>query len=182
MKNYETQQAEIQTIKPRTITLNLSDADVERLYAKAYENGITPAELLEGFIGDLLDGTYSHGSDERDLANQYFDRCSYDLWVANSRSLLQWALHNYWIDDIVSALEHIADAENEFAYYEEYPEDAAEHPEEVQAVRDAKEYAETELQKIYKEYAAAVKEPQNYTDGMNEIKEYLRAIREGMRV
>ncbi len=53
----ERQEAEIRTIKPRGITLNLSDADVERLFTKAYSNGITPSKLIEGFLRDLLDGT-----------------------------------------------------------------------------------------------------------------------------
>ena len=38
-------------------------------------DGISPDEVLNGFLADLcgLDG--SHGSDERDLAQQYYDRC-----------------------------------------------------------------------------------------------------------
>ena len=38
-------------------------------------DGVSPDEVLNGFLADLcgLDG--SHGSDERDLAQQYYDRC-----------------------------------------------------------------------------------------------------------
>ena len=75
MNCYEEQQKEIATIKPRALTLNLSDADVNRLYTKAGGSGLTPAELLQNFIGDLLDGTYSNGSDERAYANDWFERC-----------------------------------------------------------------------------------------------------------
>ena len=60
------QEKEIQTIKERTITLKLSDADVERISNKAERHGLTVSELLENFIGDLVGGTYSNGSDERD--------------------------------------------------------------------------------------------------------------------
>lgn len=45
--------------------MNLSDADVRRLAEKSGEGGLTISELLENFIGDLVDGTYSNGSDER---------------------------------------------------------------------------------------------------------------------
>jgi hypothetical protein len=40
-------------------------------------DGTTPDEVLRGFVADLcsLDGT--HGSDERDLAEQYYHRCGY---------------------------------------------------------------------------------------------------------
>ncbi len=41
------------------------------------QDGVSPREVLEGFIRDLcaLDG--SHGSDERDKAQAYYDRCGY---------------------------------------------------------------------------------------------------------
>ncbi len=84
------QEAEIKTIKPRNITINLSDADVERLFGKTYVNGITPSELIEGFLGDLLDGTYSNGSDERMLADEYFERCCYGMGA--DYTFMRWAL------------------------------------------------------------------------------------------
>ena len=61
MRDYSSQKNEIETIKPRTITVNLSDADVKRLAEKSGEGGLTISELLENFIGDLVDGTYSNG-------------------------------------------------------------------------------------------------------------------------
>ena len=68
-----TQKEEIATIKPRSFTLELSDADVKRLYEKAYSNGTTPAEMMQSYLGDLLDGTYTRGSDERMGS---FQRCN----------------------------------------------------------------------------------------------------------
>lgn len=59
MRDYSSQKNEIETIKPRTITVNLSDADVKRLAEKSGEGGLTISELLENFIGDLVDGTCS---------------------------------------------------------------------------------------------------------------------------
>lgn len=55
MRDYSSQKNEIETIKPRTITVNLSDADVKRLAEKSGEGGLTISELLENFIGDLDD-------------------------------------------------------------------------------------------------------------------------------
>lgn len=66
--NLEQQQKEIETIKERTLVLKLSDADCDRILQKAVSNGMTVSELLESFIGDLVDGTFSNGSDERYLA------------------------------------------------------------------------------------------------------------------
>ena len=75
MNYYKEQQKEIETIKERTITLKLSDADCERIARKAGRHGLTVANLLESFIGDLVDGTYSNGSDERHYAERWFERC-----------------------------------------------------------------------------------------------------------
>lgn len=69
------QKEEIHTIKSREYHLNLSDADVERLAAKALSYGLTAGKLLENFIGDLVDGTYSNGSDERMYASAWAERC-----------------------------------------------------------------------------------------------------------
>lgn len=39
MRDYNLRKKEIETIKPRTITINLSDADVKRLAEKSGEGG-----------------------------------------------------------------------------------------------------------------------------------------------
>lgn len=58
----------------REIRVKIEDEDLEELkcYLEGYD--MTPAQLLQGFIGDLIDNNYSNGSDERDLASQYFNR------------------------------------------------------------------------------------------------------------
>jgi len=38
-------------------------------------DGVSPIEVLNGFIRDLCGLAGSHGSDERDLAQRYYDRC-----------------------------------------------------------------------------------------------------------
>lgn len=84
------QAEEIKTIKGRNITLQLSDADCDRLLKKAGEHGLTVAELLQNFIGDLVDGTYSNGSDERMYAQDWFGRCGFGMFP--EKTLLRWLL------------------------------------------------------------------------------------------
>lgn len=79
----EQQQQEIATIKERTIKLKLSDADVDRLAMKAAEAGMTMEELLVSFIGDLVCGTYSNGSDERMYAEAWYERCGFSFYPSN---------------------------------------------------------------------------------------------------
>lgn len=76
----EEQQKEIATIKERNITVKLSDADCDRLARKCGEHGLTIGELIENFVGDLVGGTYSNGSDERDYAEQWFERCWFGMF------------------------------------------------------------------------------------------------------
>ena len=73
------QRKEIETIREKKITVKLSDADCDRLARKCGEHGLTVGELIENFIGDLIDGTYSNGSDERDYADRWFERCWFGM-------------------------------------------------------------------------------------------------------
>ena len=63
--------------KERIIRLNLTDEDVKALIAKAGSVGLTVGELIQGFVADLVCGNGTHGSDERDLANAWFNRCGF---------------------------------------------------------------------------------------------------------
>ena len=76
----EEQQKEIETIRERKITVKLTDADCDRLARKCGEHGLTIGELIENFVGDLVGGTYSNGSDERDYADQWFERCWFGMF------------------------------------------------------------------------------------------------------
>ena len=60
--------------------MKLSDADCDRLARKCGEHGLTIGELIENFVGDLVGGTYSNGSDERDYADQWFERCWFGMF------------------------------------------------------------------------------------------------------
>lgn len=76
----ERQKKETATIRERKITVKLSDADCDRLARKCGEHGLTISELIENFISDLVGGTYSNGSDERDCVQQWFDRCWFGMF------------------------------------------------------------------------------------------------------
>ena len=174
MTPYERQTAEIATVKPRSFTLDLSDADVRRLYEKAYTDDITPAELLQGFIGDLLGGTYTHGSDERELASAYYDRCGYDFGIY--RSFLSWALYEDRLDDIADELEQIDDTASELEYYAQHPDDPDSTPDAIQELQGMRAEAETELQEIYNEYKAGKDNPQPFTEGIAAIRNYMNEL------
>lgn len=123
MSRWKHQKEEIATIKERTILLKLSDADCDRVLKKAVTHGLTVAELLQNFIGDLVDGTYSNGSDERMLAQDWFERCGFGVWEAHT--LLQYLLNNSY------DVEYFLDIYEENEYSQKHPEEFTEERAEV---------------------------------------------------
>lgn len=113
----EKQRIEIETIKGRNIEIKLSDADVQKLWEKAGSVGISVSELLESFVGDLVDGTYSNGSDERDLANEWFDRCGFGMFPENT--FLRFLIQNDNVEDFMELFINIEDSEKIIAVKEE---------------------------------------------------------------
>lgn len=121
----EQQKKEIETIKERKITVKLSDADCERLAKKCGEYGLTVGELIENFIGDLVDGTYTNGSDERMYAEQWFDRCYFGMFP--EPTLLNHLLSlGYEPEEYLETLDNIETAIKEKEYLAEHPEEADE--------------------------------------------------------
>ena len=131
MTYYEEQQEEIKTIRPRTIEINLSDADVERISEKAEGHGLTVAELIKNFIGDLVDGTYSNGSDERMYANEWFDRCYFG--AVPDYTFLKYLIEDGDVERIIETIKFIEEGKQSIA---EIKEDIAE----MEARLNDKEY------------------------------------------
>ena len=127
--NYDKDQAkEIETIKERTITIKLSDADCERISNLVGKHGITVSQLFENFVGDLVSGTYSNGSDERYMAEQWFNRCWFGMFP--EETLLKYILdYGINMEDFLSTYEEVE-------YYEANPEEYNEE------VKEAKENGE----------------------------------------
>lgn len=86
----EEQRKEIETIREKKISVKLSEADCVRLSKLCGEHNITISTLLESFIGDLVCGTYTNGSDERDYARRYFERCWFGMFP--EKTLLNFLL------------------------------------------------------------------------------------------
>lgn len=141
----ELQKREIETIKDRNITVKLSDADYKRIYSLCGEHNITVSELLENFIGDLVDGTYANGSDERDYAWAYFERCWFGMYP--EKTLLNFLLSGCGIDvdDFMDLLEQIEDVKSDL---EEYETNFGECDEEVKYRKSIIEDLEKELAEI----------------------------------
>lgn len=77
-------------------------------------------DLPENFIGDLVGGTYTNGSDERDFAGKYFERCWFGMYPETT--LLNWLLNmGYEIyDDFLEIIDNI---QSGYAELEDYRKD-----------------------------------------------------------
>lgn len=159
VRQVATQEKEIETIKERTISLKLSDADCERIARKAGLGGITVSQLLQNFIGDLVDGTYSNGSDERYRAEQWYERCWFS-WV-NEDSLLHYLLDwGHDVDDFLTVYDELKN-------FEANP---LEYSEEVEELEEGEKlWFEEEYQDYIGEYLEKNKEEQKEVDLEKEI-------------
>lgn len=124
----------------RFFALNLTEADNLAFIDKCFRDGTTPAEVLEGFINDLVAGSESRGSDERMLAEEYYNRCGYSF-SGNSETFMQWLLNNGIIADLMDEPEEteIADIYKEYISETEHPESLEEGMQGVRAYMKARE-------------------------------------------
>lgn len=133
---YSQQLKEIPTIREREIELRLSDADCERITEFCERYGLTLSELLRSFIGDLVDGTHSNGSDERMYAQEWLDNSRSNF--SNRKSLLYYLFTNGSIDDLIDTLNDIRIVKKEVEACEKH--------------KDAEDLAEAKMDlKLYEE-------------------------------
>lgn len=171
MNYYEIQQNEIATIKPRTFKLNLSDADVIRIFEKAGRAGLTPNELLEYYIGDLVYGTYSNGSDERMAANEWYDRC--DFSAAGNSTFLKFVLDYDYIDQVIDLLNDIDDAEYEIKLLDDSDSDYNDHRMFFCLIIGE---CRNELIALFNEYSEGNKGHESFIDAIYAIKNYRQNV------
>lgn len=91
--------------KKRTLTIVLSDEDMEQFCKKAGGASLTAGKLIENFIADLIGGEGTNGSDERMYINQWFCRCGFSaFWDV---SFLAWLIDMELLEDATYEWESI---------------------------------------------------------------------------
>lgn len=160
-------------LKQRTFTVELTDSTITDFFNKCYQDGTTPAEVLEGFINDLVCGSHTRGSDERMIAGQYYDRCCYGMFAADT--FCRFCLIDYRMDELREALEQKQDAAADLAYYEDHKE---EDPDGTEAafLRDNLREAEDEINEIYRDYADHTADPEPMDKALQGVCDYLAEL------
>ena len=90
-KRVQEQNEDIKTDKVREdLKVNLTDKEYTNLKLMAYKVGFkSPGALLSSFVGDLT-GWNSNGSDEREIADSWFER-AFGMW----KGYFKYHLFNY---------------------------------------------------------------------------------------
>lgn len=169
MEIRERKQKEIETIKPRTIVLELSDADCERIAKKAGKAGLTVSKLLENFIGDLVGGTYSNGSDERDLASQWYERCDFGMFPEST--LICYLIEEGQEDNFIDDLEEIQSMKDDIAYYEKMETPDNDDLADWEYAKDVLARTESRLEETYSDYIkwCGKEKPQSKEDAISSV-------------
>ncbi len=100
---------EIEEMYSEDITVKLHEEDFKKLLHLCGRHGLTIEELVNSFLNDLIWGRQTNGSDERDLAKGWFDRCWFGSFC--DMTLLRWLIDEH--DDVkgfVSAYRNKNDA------------------------------------------------------------------------
>lgn len=100
------QRVGMEIIREKNVKVKLPEADCEQLAKLCGLYGLTVGELFEQFVSDLVNGTFSDGSDERNMARGWFERL---FGKCSKETLLQHLLFQDYIIidflDIVDLLE-----------------------------------------------------------------------------
>lgn len=75
-----------------SIDLELYPEDFRHVAEIAGREGLTTAELSQAFIADLTGSRESNGSDEREHARQWLDRCGFSRIYDRGGSFLTWLI------------------------------------------------------------------------------------------
>jgi hypothetical protein len=149
--------------------VKLSDADCKRVALLSGGHGLTVSELIENFIGDLVSGTYSNGSDERWLAQSWFDRCSFGMYPEHT--FLHYLCMFGGLEECIELQESINDAQVEIKYIEENPEGY--DPGEIESWQEEIEYWNEQLSDYFAEYRKDRKAvDQTLEDGLKRVMEW----------
>lgn len=134
--------------KQYTIQVNLPEEDALRIANKAGRHGLTVGKLIEQFIGDLIDGASTNGSDERMYASLWFDRCWFSMFP--DKTFLSYLIEVNKVKLVLQLWTDLQDAKNDIAYYEEHPDET--EPGEVEEIRELLQDTQEQIDWYWNDY------------------------------
>lgn len=163
-------------MKDLKITLQISDADAADFVRKCFRDGTNPAEVLEAFINDLIDGTRTRGSDERRLAAEYYDRLTA---CSPSGTFAQWLIDEENLNSFILQLEDLEALEEDLRELKENPHEA--HKGEIRDIIAEISNRKDEITDIYNDYAEITPEPEPLEEAIKGAKDCYNSINDYMK-
>ena len=158
---------EIKTIAPRTFKPKLSDADVVRLYEKAGSAGLTPEQLFEQFVADLVDGTYSGGSDKQVIVNEWFDRS--DFSTTSYNTFCAYLIKENELEYFYDMFETVIECQEEML-------EPTTTDDEAEYCAECIKEADAEIQQLYSDYCKHNRNHRKYNDELKTVFEYSKRL------
>lgn len=168
------QQDEIKTIKKREICLNLSDADVQRICEKAGAVGLSVSNLLGNFIGDLVYGTHTNGSDERMYAEQWFERCGFGMFP--DKTFLRFLIENEGIENTIREWNDLQECKNDLKEYNEQAKLDEDDKECISGIEENISELEEDLKFAWDEYKEYGGEGESLEEEMLKVMEWYKEM------
>ena len=128
------------------IPLQLTNADTMRLQDKANCVGCNESQLLEAFVMDLISGRFTHGSDERMYADQWFRRC----YMFPDKTFIRYLIIRDKVDELLEDYEKLKEYQNDYVQMQKSPD--VYELDEVMATQKEIEVLSAYIKEIYESY------------------------------
>lgn len=148
------------------VGLKLHPEDWQTFWRKAMQHGLEPEEMLERFIADLTCGHGSGGSDEREIANNWY--CRY-FAMFDGETFLSWLCCDEGsLEEVINLKKHIRETEGYIA----------EAKEDIEKDKKYYESGHTYYYTAYKEDGTKYPVPIGWDENYNEHLENIAALQE----
>ena len=165
-------------LKKRTFVIELTQDTYRNFIEMVYRDGVTPAEVLEGFINDLVCGSHTRGSDERMYAEKYYDRCGYGYFFdMHPCSFVQWLLRehgNGTVKRVSYAIDDIKNCDEETAYLTEHPEECDEG--ELQSLEVYRKSSTEQIKEYFDEYEQNTESPEPLEKALEGVTAFMALV------
>lgn len=137
---------EMKYMQTNTYCLHISRDELEALYFKASCVSVTIEQLLKDIIADLVGGTFTHGSDERMYADQWFRRC----YMFPDKTFIRYLIIRDKVDELLEDYEKLKEYQNDYVQMQKLPD--VYEPDEVMATQKEIETLSAYIKEIYESY------------------------------
>ena len=126
--------------------MNLYQMIFKRRSIRKFKYEAVPEQLLKDIIADLVGGTFTHGSDERMYADQWFRRC----YMFPDKTFIRYLIIRDKVDELLEDYEKLREYQNDYVQMQKSPD--VYELDEVMATQKEIEVLSAYIKEIYESY------------------------------